>query len=71
MKAKERQRALHRDMTEEEEAYHAAYPNVRAPILGAMMAALLGRNGRGMVLWGLVGVMLAVFLWVGLAYLWR
>jgi hypothetical protein len=65
MEDKERQKSLHKDMTDAEEAYHSAYPNVRAPIMGAVITALLGRNGRGMLVWGIVGVIIAVIFWIG------
>lgn len=67
MDDKERQKALHKEMTDVEEAYHSAYPNVRAPIMSAVIAALLGRDGRGMLAWGVVGIIVAVIFWIAYA----
>lgn len=70
MEDEERQKALHKDMTDVEEAYHSAYPNVRAPILSSVFAALMGRNGRGMLGWGVVGIIVAMLFWAAYA-IWK
>jgi hypothetical protein len=73
-KLQERKRAddkfeenMHKQYTDLEEEYHAAYPNTPAPWTMGFLTGLFSRYGRGMLLWALVGAAVAVALWI--AYL--
>jgi len=70
MDDKEYHEMLHRNFDEREEAYHAAYPNVRAPYTEAILLALLGRNRVGFILWGVVGLCVGGLMWYIIARLW-
>ncbi|MCL6594226.1 MAG: hypothetical protein K6T31_09645 [Alicyclobacillus sp.] len=69
MDEREQQRRLRRSMTEGEQAYYAAYPPVRAPFVGAVMAALV-RGWRGVLVAALAACVLAALFWVAYAYWW-
>lgn len=58
---------LHKQYTDIEEEYHAAYPNTPAPWTMGFLTGLFSRYGRGMLLWALVGAAVAAALWI--AYL--
>lgn len=68
MKERDRQQKLRSDMTETEESYHQAYPDVRAPITSAILTGLFGRNGRYLLTGGVIGVLAAVVFWL---VMWR
>lgn len=61
--AKERQTYLHHTLTDQEEAYHAAYPNVRYPYLSSIFVGLFSRNGRGALAWFAVGIIVVAVVW--------
>lgn len=58
---------MHKGYSDIEEEYHAAYPNTPAPWTMGALTALFSRDGKGFLLWGLVGAAVAVALW--LAYI--
>lgn len=68
--ARKRQVSLHQQFTDTEEAYHNAYPDTKHPYLDSILMILTGRDARGFLLWGLVGVVVAGLFWVvyGLAH---
>ncbi|MFD2170917.1 hypothetical protein [Tumebacillus lipolyticus] len=55
---------MHKQYTDIEEEYHAAYPNTPAPWTMGFLTGLFSRYGRGMLLWALVGAAVAVGLWI-------
>ncbi|ARU62205.1 hypothetical protein CBW65_15235 [Tumebacillus avium] len=55
---------LHKQYTDIEEEYHAAYPNTPAPWTMGFLTGLFSRYGRGMLLWALVGAAVAAALWI-------
>ncbi|KEO82526.1 hypothetical protein [Tumebacillus flagellatus] len=58
---------MHKQYTDIEEEYHAAYPNTPAPWTMGFLRAVFSRDGKGVLLWALVGIAVAVALWM--AYL--
>lgn len=64
MDERDRQKRLHSDMTDTEEAYHQAYPDVRAPITSAVVGGVFSRYGRYLLLGGLFGALVAIAFWV-------
>ena len=55
---------MHKKYTDIEEEYHAAYPNTPAPWTMGFLTGVFSRYGRGMLLWALVGAVLAFGLWI-------
>ncbi|PWK11484.1 hypothetical protein [Tumebacillus permanentifrigoris] len=55
---------MHKEYNDIEEEYHAAYPNTPAPWTMGALTAIFSRNGKGFLLWGLVGAAVAVALWI-------
>ncbi|MDI3256127.1 MAG: hypothetical protein QJR01_00110 [Kyrpidia sp.] len=62
------QERLKRMYTEQEEAYHAAYPDRPMPWTTGFLTGLFGRYGRGFGIWALMGALVAVALWVVIAW---
>jgi len=60
---KQRQKYLHKTMTEQEEAYHSAYPNVRYPYLSSIFVGIFSRGGRGALAWFAVGIIVIAIVW--------
>lgn len=60
---------MHKDYTDIEEEYHAAYPNTPAPWTMGFLTGVFSRYGRGMLLWALVGAAVAVALWIAFIFL--
>ncbi|MDI3327487.1 MAG: hypothetical protein QJR06_02945 [Alicyclobacillaceae bacterium] len=65
------QERLKRLYTEQEEAYHAAYPDRPMPWTLGFLTGLFGRYGKGFALWAAVGVLVAVAFWVAAALMSR
>ncbi|MCL6599066.1 hypothetical protein [Alicyclobacillus macrosporangiidus] len=65
-----RQQDLRRQFTEGEEAYHAAYPPVRAPILGGLLVSI-ARSWKGMLVAGVIALAAAAMFWGVYAYWWH
>jgi len=55
---------MHKQYTDIEEEYHAAYPNTPAPWTMGFLTGVFSRYGKGFLLWGLVGAAVAVALWI-------
>jgi predicted ATPase len=55
---------MHKQYTDIEEEYHAAYPNRPMPWTWGFLTGLFSRSGKGMLLWALVGAAVAVALWI-------
>lgn len=58
---------MHKQYTDMEEQYHAAYPDTPAPWTMGFLTGMFGRYGRGFLLWALVGAAVATAFWI--AYL--
>jgi hypothetical protein len=71
MEDKKLQEKLHHSFSDQEEDYHAAYPDVRYPYLTGIMAAFFGRD-RGKFIFGGIAVLLIVgAIWAGYTYHWH
>lgn len=68
---RDRQEYLHHSFTDREEAYHAAYPNVRSPYLTSILLLLTGRHRAGFIVWALIGLLVAGLIWAIYAYVIR
>ncbi|WP_018131173.1 hypothetical protein [Effusibacillus pohliae] len=58
---------LHKQFTPIEEEYHAAYPDVKAPLTAGFLTGLFGRYGKGFLLAALIGAAIAVGFWIAFA----
>lgn len=55
---------LHKEYIDIEEEYHAAYPDRPMPYTSSVFTAIFSRYGKGFLLWGLVGAIVAAGFWV-------
>ncbi|MBX6395106.1 MAG: hypothetical protein IRY98_05195 [Alicyclobacillaceae bacterium] len=62
------QKRLERMYTDQEEAYHAAYPDHPMPWTTGFLTGLFSRYGRGFALWAVVGALVAVSIWLVIAF---
>lgn len=58
---------MHKQYSDIEEEYHAAYPNTPAPWTMGFLTGVFSRYGRGMLLWALVGIAAAAVMWIAFA----
>lgn len=65
------QEKLHHAFSDQEEAYHSAYPDVRYPYLTGIMAALFGRDRGKFIIAGIVVLLLVGVVWAGFTYYWH
>ncbi len=59
---------MHKEYTDIEEEYHAAYPNTPAPWTMGFLTGVFSRYGGGMLRWALVGAAVAVALWIAFIF---
>lgn len=55
---------MHKGYSDIEEEYHAAYPDTPAPWTMGFLTALFSRYGKGVLLAALIGIAVAVALWI-------